>query len=226
MLPVGEVRGRLRRGWSVGSSPRWAVRDLDGETSKIWKGVAPQRSGSQEELVAATGPDHHVSVLLQDDIRAVVEVEDRDGVELGGRTAGLGYCVWVDEVNQCLDDGVVGGVHVGVQREGALSLTVVGSIAFRCNDPVLPAKVSEADVQLMFLAGLPLVTAAVFCHTGHPQGLLVLWRLGAILAALLAPRGPDTTEMDFRGLEEGHHEGLLVLGSMPSNQACALYPGI
>lgn len=170
MLPVGEVRGRLRRGWSVGSSPRWAVRDLDGETSKIWKGVAPQRSGSQEELVAATGPDHHVSVLLQDDIRAVVEVEDRDGVELGGRTAGLGYCVWVDEVNQCLDDGVVGGVHVGVQREGALSLTVVGSIAFRCNDPVLPAKVSEADVQLMFLAGLPLVTAAVFCHTGHPQG--------------------------------------------------------
>lgn len=49
--------------------------------------------------MAATGPDHHVSVLLQDDIRAVVEVEDRDGVELGGRTAGLGYCVWVDEVN-------------------------------------------------------------------------------------------------------------------------------
>lgn len=49
--------------------------------------------------MAATGPDHHVSVLLQDDVRAVVKVEDRDGVELGGRAAGLGHCVWVDEVN-------------------------------------------------------------------------------------------------------------------------------
>lgn len=29
--------------------------------------------------------------------------------------------------------------------------------------PYLPAKVSEANIQLVFLAGLPLVTAAVFC---------------------------------------------------------------
>lgn len=49
--------------------------------------------------MAATGPDHHVSVLLQDDVGAVVEVEDRYSVELGGGTAGLGYGVWVDEVN-------------------------------------------------------------------------------------------------------------------------------
>lgn len=99
-LPAGEVRGRLRRGaWSVGSSPRWAVRDLGGETLGIWKKCGPKRSGSQEDLVAATGPDHHVSVLLQDDVGAVVEVEDRYRVELGGGTAGLGYGVWVDEVN-------------------------------------------------------------------------------------------------------------------------------
>lgn len=46
MLPVGEVKGRLRRGgWSVGSSPRWAVRDLDGETSRIWKNVVPRGQG-------------------------------------------------------------------------------------------------------------------------------------------------------------------------------------
>lgn len=49
--------------------------------------------------MAATGPDHHVPVLLQDDIGAVVKVEDRYGVELGGCTAGLGHRVWVDEVN-------------------------------------------------------------------------------------------------------------------------------
>lgn len=38
---------------------------------------------------------------------------------------------------QCLHDGVVGGVHVSVQGEGALSVTVVGCVAFRSNDPVL-----------------------------------------------------------------------------------------
>lgn len=45
-LPVGEVKGRLRRGgWSGGSSPRWAVRDLDAETSRIWKNVVPRGQG-------------------------------------------------------------------------------------------------------------------------------------------------------------------------------------
>ncbi len=38
---------------------------------------------------------------------------------------------------QCLYDGVVGGVHVGIKGEGALSITVVGCVAFRSNDPVL-----------------------------------------------------------------------------------------
>lgn len=42
---------------------------------------------------------------------------------------------------------MVGGVHVGVQREGALPLTVVGCIAFRCDDPVLPREGSEARPQ-------------------------------------------------------------------------------
>ena len=49
--------------------------------------------------MAAAGPDHHVSILLQDDVRAVVEVEDRYSIELGGCAAGLGDRVWVDEVN-------------------------------------------------------------------------------------------------------------------------------
>lgn len=38
---------------------------------------------------------------------------------------------------QGLHNGVVGGVHVGIEGEGALSITVVGCIAFRSNDPVL-----------------------------------------------------------------------------------------
>ena len=58
------------------------------------------------------------------------------------------------------------------------------------------------------------------CDVGHPQGFLVLGRLGAILAALLAPRGAGAAEVDFSGLEEGHHEGLLVVGAVPAHQAC------
>lgn len=49
--------------------------------------------------MAATGPDNHVSVFLQDDVGAVVKVEDRDGIELGRGAARLGHRVWVDEVD-------------------------------------------------------------------------------------------------------------------------------
>lgn len=49
--------------------------------------------------MAAAGPDDHVSVFLQDDVGAVVEVEHGDGVELGGGTAGLGHRLWVNEVD-------------------------------------------------------------------------------------------------------------------------------
>ena len=60
------------------------------------------------------------------------------------------------------------------------------------------------------------------CDVGHPQGFLVLGCLGAVLAALLAPRGTGAAEVDLGGLEEGHHEGLLVLGPLPPDQACQL----
>lgn len=39
--------------------------------------------------------------------------------------------------DQGLQDGVVGGVHAGVQREGALPLTVIGRVALGGDDPVL-----------------------------------------------------------------------------------------
>lgn len=55
-------------------------------------------------LVAAAGSDHHVAVLFEDDVGAVIEVEHRDGVELRGGAAGLGDRVRVDEVN--LEGGV------------------------------------------------------------------------------------------------------------------------
>ena len=48
--------------------------------------------------MAATCLDQHVAVFLQDDVRAVIKVEDRDAVKLGRCAAGLGHCLWVDEM--------------------------------------------------------------------------------------------------------------------------------
>lgn len=62
------------------------------------------RAAVANRLVAAAGSHHHVAVLLEDDVGAVVEVEHRDGVELRGGAAGFGNRVWVDEVN--LEGGV------------------------------------------------------------------------------------------------------------------------
>lgn len=54
--------------------------------------------------MAATGSDHHVAVLLEDDVGAVVKVENRDTMELGRRTAGLGHRLWVDKVYLLLEE--------------------------------------------------------------------------------------------------------------------------
>ena len=44
-------------------------------------------------------------------------------------------------MHQRLDDGVVGGIHVAVQGEGALALAVEGLVLGRGDDPVLPVEV-------------------------------------------------------------------------------------
>lgn len=89
--------------------------------------------------MAAAALHHHVLILLQDHVGALVEVEHWDAAQLGGGAAGLGYApVGVHEVDQGLDDGVVGGVHVGVEGEGALSVAVEGGVPVRGDDPVLP----------------------------------------------------------------------------------------
>lgn len=49
--------------------------------------------------VAAASPYHHVLVFLQYDVGIVVEVEHRDGVELGGGAAWLRYVLGVHQVH-------------------------------------------------------------------------------------------------------------------------------
>ena len=87
--------------------------------------------------MASTALDDHVLVLLEDDVAALVEVQNGDGRERGGRAAGLGDVAGAHEVHEGLHDGVVGGVHVGAQGEGALAGAVVGLVAFGGDDPVL-----------------------------------------------------------------------------------------
>lgn len=54
--------------------------------------------------MTAAGPDHHVTVLFEDDVGAVIEVEHGDAVELCRGAAGLGHCLRVDKVNLWLEE--------------------------------------------------------------------------------------------------------------------------
>lgn len=58
--------------------------------------------------MAAAGSDHHVAILLEDDVGAVVEVEHGDGVELGGGAARLRDRLWVDEMDLRGEEGGAG----------------------------------------------------------------------------------------------------------------------
>src|SRR5688572_31155112 len=80
--------------------------------------------------------DDHVSVLLEDDVGVIVEVEDGQSGELRRRTAGLRYGRGIHHVGHGLDDRVVRGV-MGVQEGDAVAIAVVGGVALRSYDPVL-----------------------------------------------------------------------------------------
>lgn len=79
--------------------------------------------------VAAAAPGHHVIVLLEDHVLIIVEVEEVDGEELVGHTAGaadaLAQLQGVDDGLHC---GVVGRPHVLTQREGAGAFAVEGVV--------------------------------------------------------------------------------------------------
>ena len=49
--------------------------------------------------MTAARPHDHVPVLLQDDVGTVVEVQDGDGVQLGGGAARLGNVVREHQMN-------------------------------------------------------------------------------------------------------------------------------
>ena len=130
--------------------------------------------------MASAGLNHHVLVLFENHVGAFIKVQNRYATELGGGAARLGHVEGGHEVDEGLDDGVVGGVHVGVEGEGALAVAVVGGVAVRGDDPVLPAQVAEADIQRPLLTSHPPMSAAVEI-TIHVIILEILLKMGKVL---------------------------------------------
>ena len=60
------------------------------------------------------------------------------------RPSCIAHLRWSLKVHQSLYDGVVCGVHVAVEGEGALALAVEGLVLGRGDDPVLPVEVLKA----------------------------------------------------------------------------------
>ena len=104
--------------------------------------------------------DHHVFVFLENDIRTLVKIQDGDSTELGGGATRLGHVVGSHEMDEGLDNGVVGGVHVSVEREGALPVAVVSGVTVRSDDPVLPTQVFETHVQSSLLTAFTAVSTS------------------------------------------------------------------
>lgn len=126
-------------------------------------------------------PQHHVVV--------VVVIEDGDRGQPDGDAAGLGRPLGVQRVHHGLEDGVVGAVELGRQGEGALTEAVVGQVALRGDDPVLPADVAEADVK--------------------PPGLAEVARRGGdVVSTSPPPGGPALLLAEAHHQERGIQEGV------------------
>lgn len=74
----------------------------------------------------AFGHHHFVIVILVGDDVVFVQVENRDGLQLGGHAAGTCDILGIGRVYQGLDDGVLGGRQVGSDRHVALPHTLEG----------------------------------------------------------------------------------------------------
>lgn len=140
---------------------------------------------------------HHVLVVAKHHVVVVVVVEHGDGREADGHAARLRRDVRVQGVHQGLQDGVVGAVEALAQRERALAVAVVGQVALRRDDPVLPAHVLEVDVEA---AG----PAHVAGRHGQVDGAPPL--PGATLVGVEGhghQRGPDQRQGEGRLQREG-----------------------
>lgn len=121
--------------------------------------------------LAAALLDDHVVERLHDDVAVVVDVEQVERRQLGGRAARRRHEDRVDGVhlhenylsvympiplsictNEALHDGVIRGICVARQRVVARAVAEVRVVAARRHHPALPADRREVDVHAAALA--------------------------------------------------------------------------
>lgn len=111
--------------------------------------------------MASAAFHNHVLVFFKIHICLVDVVQHRDWDQFCWSAARFGHLGRMIQVYQRLDDRMVGGVHVCIEREVTFATAVVRSIAFRCNNPFMPLQIFEANVQLLNPAALVLVVRLV-----------------------------------------------------------------
>lgn len=113
----------------------------------------------------APATDHgHVLVVFEHDLVLLVQVEHRDGGQLGRDAAGLRRVARTDRVDQRLDDRVVRRVQMVRDRKLAVALAVERFVPGRCHDPVAPADVAKVHVEWPPLAQLVAVLPPAIPH--------------------------------------------------------------
>lgn len=96
--------------------------------------------------MAATGHYDHLWEFLQHHISVVVKIENGLGAEFGWGTPRAGGLVWGEHMNQCLDYGMVSGIHIISDGERAFSLTKEGMVTIRGNNPILTGFLNKIKI--------------------------------------------------------------------------------
>ena len=101
---------------------------------------------------AAAANDRHVLVVLQHHLVLLVQIQHRDGGQLGRHAARLRCERRVVGVDQRLHDRVIRRVQMVRYREPAVALAVVRLVPGRRHNPIVPPDIAEVDVQRLPLA--------------------------------------------------------------------------
>lgn len=85
----------------------------------------------------------------------------------------LGFCPMLMVTHKGLHNGVVCGVHVGVEWKGALSLAIVRRVSLRSDDPVLRVRMESAELVTTWICSVPMTVVMIF--TAVLIGHTCLW---------------------------------------------------
>lgn len=106
--------------------------------------------------VTAAAQRHHVVILLQNHVLLIIEIQQTDGLESVGDTAGRPHLVAgeLERMHDGAHRGVVGRSEVSPQGERAGAFAVVGVVSPGGDDPARPADLLKVDEEGDALAGL------------------------------------------------------------------------